>query len=956
MGAPRGGPGLVSLATFPPIVKWAVRSLWAAAAGAMTVYGVALIGGPGDPASEAYKALFVALIVLPACLCLVRALLVAEQRWPWAVCGAGMLCWAAGEVAFFQVIEGQESPPYPSIVDGLWIGYYGFSLAALLMLMKAGIARFRTSLWIDALVGALAVAALAAAVVIEPVLDSTGASVAAVATTMAYPFIDVLIVGLLIAVFAISDGRVGRIWALLAVVWTLQGALDIVYLLQATSGTYAFGTWLDFSWPALMLVIAVAAWHKPTVTTCAQEQGWGSLAMTIGFAVVGLTLIALDRWHALNSVAIILAALTLAAAFVHTAMTFADMRALASGRELARERTLILDAAGEGIVGTDAAGRVTFMNPAGKRMTGYVPGELTGRSLHETLHHTKPDGSPYPKRDCPMHASLLDGAIHHCDQDVYWRKDGSSFPVEYTSTPIADATGIRGAVVVFHDVTQRRELEHVKDEFTSVVSHELRTPLTSIRGSLGLLESGVLGPLSDRAQRMIQIAVQNTDRLVRLINDILDLERLDADAMRLRRSTCDTEGLIGRATEAMLATALAARVTLVVDAAPAKFEADADRIIQLLTNLIDNAVKFSPPGGTIQIGAQRRSEDILFTVRDSGRGIPADKLESIFGRFQQVDSSDSRQSGGTGLGLAICRSIVEHHGGRIWASSTPGEGSTFSFALPAAPVPAGEYRPRPGGTRGAVLICDDNAEILEVIGTMLEEGGYHVIPALSGEEAIECAIAERPDVILLDLQLPGMSGVETVMALRDHAETAAIPVIVLSVLPRSDEEMAKRAFMDWIEKPAAPEELFAALERAIGPVDDAYRAVFIERVPAVAETLRGLFTRHGVVSFATTGGPEAAALCRRVRVDLLVLDDDVPAVDGVEIKRWLGLQKSLSDLPIVGFDALHVEAAERERRSVGAVTQVLTKGHFTPEEFQWRVMTLLARPHIGRRAGDESCV
>ena len=378
VGAPRGGPGLVSLATFPPIVKWAVRSLWAAAAGAMTVYGVALIGGPGDPASEAYKALFVALIVLPACLCLVRALLVAEQRWPWAVCGAGMLCWAAGEVAFFQVIEGQESPPYPSIVDGLWIGYYGFSLAALLMLMKAGIARFRTSLWIDALVGALAVAALAAAVVIEPVLDSTGASVAAVATTMAYPFIDVLIVGLLIAVFAISDGRVGRIWALLAVVWTLQGALDIVYLLQATSGTYAFGTWLDFSWPALMLVIAVAAWHKPTVTTCAQEQGWGSLAMTIGFAVVGITLIALDRWHALNSVAIILAALTLAAAFVHTAMTFADMRALASGRELARERTLILDAAGEGIVGTDAAGRVTFMNPAGKRMTGYVPGELTG--------------------------------------------------------------------------------------------------------------------------------------------------------------------------------------------------------------------------------------------------------------------------------------------------------------------------------------------------------------------------------------------------------------------------------------------------------------------------------------------------------------------------------------------------------------------------------------------------
>ena len=432
---------------------------------------------------------------------------------------------------------------------------------------------------------------------------------------------------------------------------------------------------------------------------------------------------------------------------------------------------------------------------------------------------------------------------------------------------------------------------------------------------------------------MIQIAVQNTDRLVRLINDILDLERLDADAMRLRRSTCDTEGLIGRATEAMLATALAARVTLVVDAAPAKFEADADRIIQLLTNLIDNAVKFSPPGGTIQIGAQRRSEDILFTVRDSGRGIPADKLESIFGRFQQVDSSDSRQKrrdrprpGDLPLDRRAPRrsDLGVQHARR---------GQHLLVRAARAPVPAGEYRPRPGGTRGAVLICDDNAEILEVIGTMLEEGGYHVIPALSGEEAIECCDRGAPR---RDPARPAAAGDERRRDRHgaprprrdgrdsgDRAQRAA-------ALRRGDGQ----ARVHGLDREARRSRgALRRAGRAIGPVDDAYRAVFIERVPAVAETLRGLFTRHGVVSFATTGGPEAAALCRRVRVDLLVLDDDVPAVDGVEIKRWLGLQKSLSDLPIVGFDALHVEAAERERRSVGAVTQVLTKGHSRRRSF-----------------------
>jgi PAS domain S-box-containing protein len=929
-----------------------VRLLWCAALIGLAVYATASLGGPGDTRSAGYDALYVCLFAIPGALCLLRALLVDEQRLPWAAFGIGMWCWAGGGVYWSVALKDLARQPYPSWSDGLYLGYYVLSLIGLVSLMRSALTRFNRTVCIDLAVGALAIAAVGATLLSDPITAVTGLGAGPAAMNLVYPLMDGLIVCLLLCVLIIHQWRPDPVWLVLAGVWVLQGAADTVYLHQADAATYAAGGLLDLAWPPLMLVIAWAAWQRPRLVRRTWVQGRGTLGIAIGFATVGLLILTFDVGHELGFPVHLLATLTVLGGFVRSAMTFGDLQSLAAGREMSAQRALILDAAGEGLVGTDSDGVVTFMNPAGKRMTGYVPGELTGRSLHATLHHSKADGSPYPIADCPMHASLLDGKIHHCDDDVYWRKDGSSFAVEYTSTPIVDDAGIRGAVVVFHDITERREIDRVKDEFTSVVSHELRTPLTSIRGSLGLLESGVLGPLPDRAQRMTQIAVQNTDRLIRLINDILDLERLDANALHLRHCTCDAEQLIARATEGMLPTAVAADVTLAVEASSAAFEADADRLIQTLTNLIGNAVKFSRPGGTVQISAQRRSLDILFSVRDGGRGIPADKLESIFGRFQQVDSSDSRQSGGTGLGLAICRSIVEHHGGRIWACSELGEGSTFSFVVPIAADLAGEYQPRPGGARGSVLLCDDNAEILEVTGTMLEERGYHVTLAHTGEQAIEQAIAGRPDTILLDLQLPGMSGVQTVMHLREHAETATIPVIVLSVLPRSDEQVSEHAFVDWLEKPVSPEDLFSALEHAIGPATETFRALFIERDPAVAHILSTLFARHGVTSFAAVDGPQAADVCNRVRPDLLLLDDDLPDVDGVETKRWIRGESCLKDLPTVAFNAGHVQDAERERRSVGAVTQMLTKGQITAEEFQWRVMTMLARPHIQPRSPE----
>jgi signal transduction histidine kinase len=236
--------------------------------------------------------------------------------------------------------------------------------------------------------------------------------------------------------------------------------------------------------------------------------------------------------------------------------------------------------------------------------------------------------------------------------------------------------------LAFRDLTRRREVDRLKSEFVSVVSHELRTPLTSIHGSLGLLASGVLG--SEKGKRMLEIAVNNTDRLIRLINDILDIEKLESGSAQMQRTVCNAGNLLRHAVDVMRAMAQEHQVTLLLEEHDAAIEADCDRVLQCLTNLLSNAIKFSETGGTVTAKVRVASEQAQFEVADQGRGIPGEKQESIFERFHQVDASDSRRKGGTGLGLAITRSIVLQHGGRIWVESQIGKGSTFFFTIPLA--------------------------------------------------------------------------------------------------------------------------------------------------------------------------------------------------------------------------------------------------------------------------------
>jgi PAS domain S-box-containing protein len=368
----------------------------------------------------------------------------------------------------------------------------------------------------------------------------------------------------------------------------------------------------------------------------------------------------------------------------------------ASLENLSRRNQLILNSAGEGIYGVNLQGKITFANPAAARILGYPIEELMGQSMYTLLRHSRVDGTPYLTFESPIDATLRAGTVQSKLEELFYRRDGSSFPVEYVSTPIQEQNYIIGAVVTFKDITDRRLVEQMKDEFVSVVSHELRTPLTSIRSTLGLLASGWLDNQPEKSRRMLEIASTNTNRLVRLLNDILDVERIKFGKVPMDKTICHAAELMLQSVDGMRATAEKAGITLSVLPLTVDLWVDCDRIIQTFTNLLSNAIKFSPAGSTVSLTGVIRTQpalnqaEVLFQVKDAGIGIPEDKLELIFDRFQQVDASISRNQGGTGLGLTICREIVNQHRGKIWVESQLGKGSTFCFTLPLVNPPLSE--------------------------------------------------------------------------------------------------------------------------------------------------------------------------------------------------------------------------------------------------------------------------
>jgi PAS domain S-box-containing protein len=470
-------------------------------------------------------------------------------------------------------------------------------------------------------------------------------------------------------------------------------------------------------------------------------------------------------------------------------------------RELSRSAALLASLR-DGIIVVGADRRVADVNPRFCEMTGFSRDELIGAAA--PLPHW-PVGGDRPRLETVFNSSF-DGRPSEIDVE-FRRADGGRLPVIVNSAPFCDADGRTiGIVETVKDATGRidrmKDEIRVKDELISVVSHELRTPLTSVYGAIGLL-SEMTEPGSP-GERILQIAKSNTERLVRMINDMLDLERLSSGKETLTIAEADTALIVRQAAEMVRNLAEEADVELAVGSTDGlgTVPCDIDRVAQVLTNYLGNAIKFSPKGGRVELTCDRRPGLVRFEVSDQGQGIPADQLERIFERFHQVDSSDRRQAGGTGLGLTISRHIADQHGGRAWAESELGVGSHVYLDLPDTvhgivpqPEPQGDGSAiattgeAPGGPW--VLVVEDDSDLAQILRAAFERHGIRVERAGSGRAAIARIGRSLPTLIVLDIQLPDGDGFAVSDSLRAGRGGQDVPVLACTKIDLDDADRAR---------------------------------------------------------------------------------------------------------------------------------------------------------------------
>ncbi len=434
------------------------------------------------------------------------------------------------------------------------------------------------------------------------------------------------------------------------------------------------------------------------------------------------------------------------------------------GRNVTEERIaqrmfqLAVESCPSGMVMIDDAGKVVLVNGEIERQFGYRREEVLGRPIEVLMPHVGA-GSDFTGR----------------------RKDGTQFPMEVKLNPIQTREGLLVLGVIV-DVSERKRMERLKDEFVSTVSHELRTPLTSISGSLGLLVGQWSGKLPESAVRLLAIAHKNSQRLVRLIRDILDIEKMESGRVVFNMSRVDVRELAEQGIEANrgFAEGYGIRVRLEAASSGSDVSADPDRLAQVITNVLSNAIKFSPPQGEVLVAVERNGAAVRMSVRDHGSGIPADFRPHVFEKFAQADATDSRQKGGTGLGLSIVKQIVERLGGEVGFDDAPGGGTVFHVALPAWDHV----------TKRRVLHVDDDHDVLAAVTAALRTTADVVsVDSLAGARG--ALAADHIDLAVLDIALGAESGLDLLPDLRDR-QGNAIPVIIFSAhgaAPARDEQV-----------------------------------------------------------------------------------------------------------------------------------------------------------------------
>ncbi len=438
--------------------------------------------------------------------------------------------------------------------------------------------------------------------------------------------------------------------------------------------------------------------------------------------------------------------------------------------DLAARQEAIFDGAKDGMIVLNPSGSIESLNPAAARMFGYEEGELRRRDV-AVLFDAAPERGAVETFLKRLKARQ-DNAPAEFQEFLGRCKDGGTFPAEVSISPVELAKDVR-FLAVLRDISERKQVDRMKTEFVSTVSHELRTPLTSIAGSLGLIAGGSAGELPARVARLVEIAQSNCARLIRLINDILDIEKIEAGRISLDIKPIPLERLLEQAAEANRAYAGEQNAMILVEPVPpgAAVLGDEDRLMQVMTNLLSNAAKFSPAGGVVQVSVAPLPGEWRIDVADEGPGIAEDFRSRIFGKFAQADSSDTRQKGGTGLGLSIVREIVTRLGGAVSFDTEIGRGTTFHVDLPAAPGPepeAGEAEMLgPLGEAGLPLILhvDDDPDMLRIVVSLFKgRAQVHSTPSVIEARA---SIRRYPfDAVILDIGMADGSGLDLIPLIR----------------------------------------------------------------------------------------------------------------------------------------------------------------------------------------------
>jgi PAS domain S-box-containing protein len=544
------------------------------------------------------------------------------------------------------------------------------------------------------------------------------------------------------------------------------------------------------------------------------------------------------------------------------------------------------------------------INPAMTQLTGYSFDELKQLSYFDLTPHV------YAQQEQEQLRLLHETGRYGPYRKQYRHKNGELVDIELRGVKFLSPTGEE---MIWSTISDRREvmkLDRLKQDFISTVSHELRTPLTSVNGSLDLLLSGAAGDLPAKAQKLLAIAVKNNKRLITLVNDLLDMEKLSQGKLAFKPEHINSQSLLQNAVEQNLPFAelhkMSLRLGQNVDVA---LYVDADRIQQVLSNLISNAAKFSPQESEVFIHSELKPHALRIAVTDQGRGLTAEQISKLFSRFSQLDNTANREQPGSGLGLAISREIMLQSGGQIGVESEVGVGSTFWIELPLA------EKPEQAAQSKRILVIEDDADTAFTLKELLGAAGYFADVAHELKQAWLLLQQRHYDLITLDLNLNGESGTEFFLKIRDSAEFSKIPVLVISAYIEQGKLLlnAIAHTIDWLEKPVNTDMLTTKIEYLLSQSRTKLTSARIlhveddEDIVAIMQMqLEPKFHYHQAGTLA-----EARAKLRSNRYDLVLLDIGLPDGNGWQLIP--DLQLSHAKVPVIVFSAQDVSVNQRNQ-------------------------------------------